>query len=335
MTRPAKHHGSPGFLASAAVSRRDCLKAAGLAAAGLPLLGRLASAAEDGADKAAARKYIKLGIMSDVYSGLPLAEAVKRIKADGFVSVVTSYAFADVRFDIGNPEWAAAKKIVDAFEGQGIAIAAAGGYYNVVSPDPAVRKRGEGRMEAFFANWKRLGCSVISTATGSFNPQSEWAISPKNATEEGYADCRKAIERLARLAEKAGAVVSVEPYWQNVIDSIDRTERLFRDVNSPALKLVMDPCNYFQKEDLPKMQPMLEEMFKRLGDRIVLAHAKDVKAAGSGTDLPAAGRGAMDYPLFLRLLGRLGRDMPLILEHLDLNDMVRSRDFVRGQFARV
>ena len=59
------------------------------------------------------------------------------------------------------------------------------------------------------------------------------------------------------------------------------------------MKLVMDPCNYFRKEDLPRMQPMLAEMFKRVGREIVVAHAKDVKAAADGTDLPAAGLGVL------------------------------------------
>ena len=58
------------------------------------------------------------------------------------------------------------------------------------------------------------------------------------------------------------------------------------------------------------MDSMLEEMFCRLGDRIVIAHAKDVKAAaGDGTDLPAAGLGVLDYPLYLRLLTHLDREI--------------------------
>ena len=173
---------------------------------------------------------------------------------------------------------------------------------------------------------------MISTETGTFNRTSEWLDAPENATEEGYQQCRAAFEKLARAAEKTGAIISIEAYWRNIIGSIERAERLFRDVPSPALKLVMDPCNYFRKEELPQMQPMLQEMFQRLGDRIVVAHAKDVKAAADGTDLPAAGQGVLDYPLYLRLLARLNRPLDLIIEHLTLPDVVRARDFVLGKF---
>ena len=313
-----------------ALPRRDWLKAAGLA-----LLGTPAFAATPPDRRAKAKQNLKLGIHSAPYAGLPVEEAAKRIKADGFTGVLTDYRFADVRFDPLAPDWVAAKKITAALDRHGIQVVAIFGYYNVVDPDPAKRKRGEDRMQFFMQNWKRLGCANISTETGTFNPKSEWLESPKNATEEGYLECRAALEKLARAAEKSAAVLSIEPYWRNVIDSIDRAARLFGEVKSPALRLVMDPCNYFRKEDLPRMQPMLEEMFRRLGARIVLAHAKDVKAAADGTDLPAAGQGVLDYPLYLRLLAQLDRPMYLVVEHLGLADVARARDYVLAQFEKV
>ena len=97
----------------------------------------------------------------------------------------------------------------------------------------------------------------------------------------------------------------------------------------------MDPCNYFRKEDLPRMRPMLEAMFQRLGDRIVIAHAKDVKASAEREDLPAAGLGVLDYPLFLRLLARLDRPLPLVIEHLSRPDVARAKNFVLGNFEQI
>ena len=199
---------------------------------------------------------------------------------------------------------------------------------NVVDPVEDRRKQGLARLEFLLTNWRRLGCPVVCTETGTLNRQSQWTISPENATEKAYLQCRDALQSLAKTAEKAGAVLAVETYWQNIIDSIDRAERLFREVKSPGLRLVMDPCNYFRKEDLSRMKPMLEDMFRCLGPQIVLAHAKDVKASATGTDLPAAGLGALDYPLYLRLLAGLDREMYLAIEHLTLKDVARARDFV-------
>jgi len=316
-------------------TRRRCLQTLSAALLGASTVegSRLASAETD--LRAQAKAQIRLGIDARVYAGLPLEDAVRRIRADGFDNVLSDFTFADVRFDCWKPDWEAADKIRACFERHGVRVAAIFGYYNVVDPDVERRRRGETRMEFLIANWKRLGCAVISTETGTLNRTSEWLDAPENATEESYLQCRAVFERLARAAEKTGAVISIEAYWRNIISSIERAERLLREVPSPALQLVMDPCNYFRKEDLPHMRPMLEGMFRRLGERIAVAHAKDVKAAAEGTDLPAAGLGVLDYPLYLRLLAQLDRPIDLVLEHLTLPDVPRARDFVLAQLHRV
>jgi sugar phosphate isomerase/epimerase len=312
------------------VSRRDALKALGLA-----LVGANALAVEVLPRVPEAKRNFRLGIFSNVYGHLPLEEAANRINTDGFTGVVTDYKFADVRFDPLKPDWEAAKRITSTLERYNIRIVAISGYYNVVDPDPTRRKAGEARLEVFIANWKRLGCPNISTETGTLNSKSEWLESPQNATEAAYKQCRDALNKLAVTAEKAGAVISIEPYWRNVIDSIDRAERLFQEIKSPALKLVMDPCNYFRKADLGQMQTMLSEMFRRLGGKIVLAHAKDVKATADATDTPAAGRGVLDYPLYLRLLAGLDRPLDLVVEHLKIGDAGRARNYVLHHLEKV
>lgn len=318
--------------ASGQLSRRDCLKLAGAVALATPLAGR---AADD--LKARARKNLKLAIFTGVYAGLPLEEAAKRIKADGFSGVALEGNFADVRFDPLAPDWSAADKITNALDRNGIKVVGLYGYYNVVAPDAENRKRGEQRMQFLIENWKRLGSNNISTETGSRNAQSEWSDSPENATEAAYQQCRTSLEKFARLAEKTGAVISIEAYWKNVISSAERAQRLFRDVNSPALKLVMDPCNYFHKAELARMQPMLKDIFQRVGKQTAIAHAKDVRASANAddTELPAAGQGVLDYPLYLRLLAKLDREIYLALEHLSLAEVPAARDYVLAQFEKI
>ncbi len=332
-----KHSASISDRRGVGITRRDWLRttAAAMAASQLALPSQSTCRAEDVSLQATAQKNIALGVHTGPYVSLPLAEAAQRIKDAGFKCVLTEYTFADVRFDPLEPDWKAVDTIVSTFEQHDIRIAAVFGYVNVVDPLPERMKRHEARMACLTQNWKRLGCPNISTETGTFNTTSDWAGAPENATEQGYQKCRVALERFATMAEKTGAIISIEAYWQNIIDSIDRAERLFRDIPSPALRLVMDPCNYPRKEDLPQLGTMLDDMFKRLGNKIVVAHAKDVKAAAEGTDLPAAGRGVLDYPHYLRLLAGLDRPIDLILEHLTLDDVLRARDFVLGEFARV
>jgi sugar phosphate isomerase/epimerase len=312
------------------LTRRTFLQLTGTAILAPPALTHAAQA-----DRTRIRRLLPLAIFTGVYAGLPLEQALTRIRDEGFRGIVMEGVFADVRFDPWAPDWDVAGKIMGAVKRHELKVVGLYGYYNLVHPDPAKRKVGEARLQLLIENWRRFDCPVISTETGTFNAQSEWVEAPENATEAGYLECRAALKRWVQLAERTGAIIAIETYWRNIIDSVDRAERLFREVNSPALKLTMDPCNFYRKEDLVNMQPMLKDMFARLGKQTVIAHAKDVKASAEGTDLPAAGKGVLDYPLYLRLLAQLDREIYLAVEHLTLEDVPRARDYVLSQIDRI
>ena len=316
------------------MTRRDLLLGAG-AASLAPLLPALAADIKAPDWKIKARRNLRLGVFTHTYSRLPVADAARRIRADGFHSAVLEYEFADVHFDPLAPDWSAASKITAAFANAQVRIAALAAYYNVVDPDQARRQHGEQRMRSLLTNWKRLGSPIVCTETGTLNEKSEWVESPDNYTDAAYAKCRDILAALAQHAHDSGATLAIEPYWRNVIDSAARAEKLFKDVASPALQLVMDPCNYYHNSDLPNMAPMLRDIFRRVGSHTVIAHAKDVKATPTGQDLPAAGLGVMDYPVFLGLLARLDKPLDLIIEHLELDDVPRARDYVLAQFDKI
>jgi hypothetical protein len=60
-----------------------------------------------------------------------------------------------------------------------------------------------------------------------------------------------------------------------------------------------------------------------------------VQPAANGPDLPASGKGVLDYPLYLSLLARLDRRMHLIIEHLELADVPRAKAYVLAQFEKI
>jgi len=315
------------------LARRTLLQAAVAATVGAAALPAWASHL-----RTKFRKNVRLGITTQVYAQLPLAEAVERIKSDGFRTVLLSFKFADVKFDPLQPDWAAAKKIVDAMAKADIGITAMYGYYNVVDPNVERRQQGEARMECLMRNHKRLGCNVISTETGTFNAQSQWGYDPQNETEDGYLKCRAAMERWVKLGEKTGAVLTVESSYRNIIGSIDRAERLLKELDSPALRIVMDPANFFGPDNLKQMKAMLKDMFTRLGPKAALVHAKDVKLSekeGQGTETPASGLGEMDYPLFLRLVSELDRPIDVLMEHVKIDDVARARDFLLAHVEKL
>ena len=286
--------------------------------------------------RAKARRNLKLGIMSGVYSEFPVEEAARRIMADGFHAVVSDFRFADVRFDPLEPNWDAARKIVSTLEHAGIEIVGIFGYYNLVDPDVNRRKLGEARMEAILSSVDRLGCRLVSTGTGSYNLSVRVGGRPGEPDRGRLSALPIRAPEARRTAEKHGAILTIEPYYKNVISSIERAERLFHEVALPCPSAGDGPLQL-----LPQAGPGGDDgrywtrCSTASGDRVAIAHAKDVKPSPTGEELPAAGLGVLDYPLYLRQLARLDRPLPLVLEHLGESGVARAQDFVVGQFDKI
>jgi sugar phosphate isomerase/epimerase len=128
-------------------------------------------------------------------------------------------------------------------------------------------------------------------------------------------------------------VMAFEPETANVVDTLEKAERLIQTVGSPAVKVTFDPANFFYPVDLPRMGEVLEEGFRRLGPHIALAHAKDVVAppdGGSHCRYAPAGRGLLDYALYLRLLQESGYDNGLVMHSLSETDLPGCIAMIRG-----
>ena len=79
---------------------------------------------------------------------------------------------------------------------------------------------------------------------------------------------------------------------------------------------------------------VIREVFRKLGDRIVSCHAKDI-AWGPGYQVNVQevipGRGVLDYPTYLRELSQLRVDAPLMLEHLrGADEYTQGREYIQG-----
>jgi sugar phosphate isomerase/epimerase len=153
---------------------------------------------------------------------------------------------------------------------------------------------------------------------------------------------------MADIARRDEAVVLIEGAVGTVIDTPAKVERMFADVPSPSLGLLMDPTNYLDATNLDDQAKVIEDLFApAIEHRVRVAHAKDVRRVGpdgerrerhnhlpvpdSGAEWPAAGLGEMDYDLYLRLLGRRHGDIALILEHIEEADVPRAKRFVEDR----
>ncbi len=135
------------------------------------------------------------------------------------------------------------------------------------------------------------------------------------------------VSSAADLAERHGVVLGIECEFSNVVSSAQKGRRLLDELRSPALKIVMDGANLIPPGQHLQQEAILKGAFGLLGDDIVVAHAKDILPDGS---FVAAGRGELDYSLYLGLLRESGFTGPLILHSLDETEVSDSLALLRS-----
>jgi len=298
---------------------------------------------------------MQVGIFTG-YFPYALDEQARRIRALGFNTVQLDLAFKDI--DLSTPSAITGEKaraICQTFRDHGLPVCAVSGYTNIVHPDAAERTRRLDLLRAIIRHARSLGSPYVISETGTFDPGSDWVSHPKNKTEAGWADCRAVIAELAQHAYDHGAVFLLETYVNNVVGSIEETVRMFAEVDHPGLGLLMDPTNYFEDHNIDDMAGTLRRIFDTLGERVRIAHAKDVKRADTAEEkhahldaseahsfrgvgaieLPAPGLGTLDYDDYLTRLSRRSPNIPLIIEHLDESDVPRAKRFVDDKLRRL
>lgn len=293
---------------------------------------------------------ISVGIFNG-YFPYTLAESIKRMKDLGFGCVQLDLCFKDMDLDLETLTPEKCHVIRDAFRDANLPVVAISGYTNLIHPDPVMKAKNIAGVKSLLKHARDLGTPYVISETGTYCEESDWVYDAKNGTEEGYQEIKNVIKDLAEYAHEHNAVFLVENYVNNVIGSVDMLLRLFSDIKSPGLGLLMDPTNYFTDANIGDVDGELNRIFNALSDRIKIAHAKDCKPAvnteekhanidaseahtfrgAGGVELPAPGLGILNYDLYLKRLSEMHPNIPIIIEHLDEEDVPRAKKFLDGK----
>ena len=287
---------------------------------------------------------MRVGIFSG-YFEYPLETCAARIAAAGFTSVQLDFKFPDVATSTVGITAQACRRIRQAFDARGVRFAAISGYVNLVAPQVERKRAARDRLARVLGLANELGSPFVVTETGTRHPVDDWAAHPDTGRPEVYDEFRDEIGAMTEIAHRHDAVLLIEGAVGNVIDTPAKIARLFADVPSPSLGLLMDPTNYLDATNLGDQARVIEGLFApAIEGRVHVAHAKDVRriepdgvrrehhnhlpVADPDAEWPAAGLGEMDYALYLGLLGRRHGDIDLILEHIEEADVPRAKAFV-------
>lgn len=272
---------------------------------------------------------MQLGIFAKTFVRPTLEDTLDAVVFHGFRCVQFNLAVAGVSslpIEIGP---ALVDHIRDGMASRGITMAAISGTFNMIDPDLERRQEGVRRLRNLIAACEGLDTSIVTLCTGTRHATDMWASHPFNDSPGAWQDLVESMHAVVTKADECHVTLAFEPEVSNVIDSARKGRRLLDEIASPNLKVVMDPANLFHAGEIPRMSSVLTEAFDLLGNDIVLAHAKDLSSDGEAGH-EAAGRGVLDYPLYLSLLESMQFDGALILHGLEESQVRASLAFLRS-----
>ena len=203
----------------------------------------------------------------------------------------------------------------------------------MIHPDIEKRRQGTRLCRLLIENCGRLGARFMTLCTGTRNTECMWTYHPDNADPSAWRDFLHTLEQLVPVAEQQGVILGIEPEQANVVTTAAQARRLFDEIRSPNVKLIMDGANLLKPSDLPNMKRILTEAFDLLGGDIGLAHAKDIVAEGDAKEHPAAGTGLLDWDTYLTLLKQSPYDGPIILHNLSESQVPQCVRFIQDRLA--
>jgi sugar phosphate isomerase/epimerase len=207
-----------------------------------------------------------------------------------------------------------------AFAAENVCIAEVGAWKNMLDPDPVKRRANLDYVTERCALADAIGARCCVDIAGSFNPDSWYGPDPRNLSRDFFdatvANCRHVLDTVKPTRTR----FTIEMMGWNLPDSPDAYLELIRAVDRPAFAVHLDVCNGINSPTrFYNNTAYIEECFRKLGPWIVSCHAKDlhwdIEYNLHFREVPP-GRGQIDYSAYLRSLSALGRDTPLMLEHL-------------------
>jgi sugar phosphate isomerase/epimerase len=213
-----------------------------------------------------------------------------------------------------------------------IAIAGISGTFNMIDPDERKRRDFMNRLPVLAQATRALGCELISLCTGTRDPQDMWRAHPENNSPQAWRDLLRGMETAVRVAEEHDVVLGVEPEVGNVVSGVRKARQLLDELQSPRVKIILDPANLFHRGAVVRIRETMEEAFQLLGTDIVMAHAKELAPDGSVGTLPP-GRGILDWNYYLDTLARMNFSGALVMHGLAEKDIGGAARFLRSRFC--
>ena len=214
-----------------------------------------------------------------------------------------------------------------------IQISEIGAYgINILEIDPDLRQKNIDEIckQLAYADETGVRCCVIHG--GSYQTGGWGQPNPENFSQRAFDETVKAVQKIVDQVQPTRAKLVMETEKYVFPDDPDIYLRLIKAIGRKGFGVHLDPINIVSSPKLLyENGAFVKECFAKLGPHIVSCHSKDVITAEKypyHIGETYTGNGELSYGVYLTALAQLDEDIPLMLEHLNAEQLPLARDFL-------
>lgn len=229
----------------------------------------------------------------------------------------------------------ARNEYIHAFKEADIVLAEYGAFcLNISDPDQEQQDKNISEITTRLEYAEEMGALCCVIHGGSYNNTGCVKAHPDNFSEKNIEHNIRVIQRILDEVQpkKTKLVLETESYV--LPDSPDLYLRMYNEINREGFRFHLDPINItLSPRRFYYHADFIRECFAKLGPHIVSCHAKDtilVDHATTQLTETFLGNGQLDYKPYLTELNKLEQEPPLMIEHLNENQLPEALNYIFG-----
>lgn len=259
----------------------------------------------------------------------PLEERLQAVKGQGFScahlalsKVISENSVAESALTPGYAMYL--KRLFDKYE---LDVAVLGCYLNLANPDAEKLKAIQNKYLANIRFAAHLGVGVVGTETGA--PNLEYKFEEACWNEESLQIFINNLRPVVRYAEQMGVLMAIEPVVRHIVCNPVRARRVLDEINSPNLRIILDPVNLLESYNYEKQDEILDEAVELLGKDVAVLHVKDfVIRDGKLVSVPV-GQGMCHWERVIPYMKKEKPFMHATLENTSPDNAVAALEYIK------
>lgn len=259
----------------------------------------------------------------------PVEERLKIVKEQGFTcahvalsKVISENSVAPEALTPGYAMYL--RRLFDKYE---LDCAVLGCYLNLATPDAAQLKAAQEKYMANIRFAAHLGAGVVGTETGA--PNVEYKFEEACWNEESLQIFIRNLRPVVKYAEQMGGLVAIEPVVRHIVCNPVRARRVLDEINSPNLRIILDPVNLLEVYNYEKQDEILDEAVELLGKDVAVLHVKDFQIKDGKLVSVPVGQGMCHWERVIPYMKKEKPFMHATLENTSPENAVAALEHIR------